>query len=497
MQLHHSKLSIQNRLESLPEAEACAGRVADIIGFSRQDNKKIQLALEEALSNIIKHSFSSEQTEFIDIEFCQEVLGLRVSILVKGIPFDPSLFPVYDKEKLEKEYDDRGLGNFLIREVMDEFTYINHGQRGIEIMLKKHLPVSSISDILDSHEAADPPAAVAEPDKPHYSVGLMQANEAVEVSRLAYFSYGYTYPYENIYFPEKVAKLNESGHLLSMVARLHSGTIIGHSALELDCLPSVNAELGIAFSNPAYRGLGILNKLWGALVDKAAEQNVLGIFAMAVTTHPYSQKAAHRFGMEDCALLLSKVPVLKFKDIEEGSHPRESIMIAYRYMQLPGHLTIYPPQRHAVMVGELAAKLGLPVHIKTGESDMKVLRGRENIATVKTDKEFITASIYVQQYGENCLEKLHDSLRKLCIERYETIYLHIPLCDPFSGLVGEEAENAGFLFSGIMPENDQNVFLIYQFLNNQQIDYDSMDIDSETGKKLLSYIRSHDGNKYN
>ena len=117
---HRSNLRIQNNLESLPEAEACVRTVAEQIGFNDHDNKQIQLALEEALTNIIKHSFAPGQLEDIAIDFRQVPLGLKIGIWVKGIPFDPALFPIYSRKRLEGKYDDRGLGTYLIRKVMDE-----------------------------------------------------------------------------------------------------------------------------------------------------------------------------------------------------------------------------------------------------------------------------------------------------------------------------------------------------------------------------------------
>ncbi len=490
---HHSKLIIQNQIENLAEAEACLTIVAEQIGFNEHDNKQIQLALEEALTNIIKHSFAPGQLEDIDIEFCQVPLGLKVSIWVRGIPFDPALFPIFNRKDLEENLNDRGLGHYLIQQVMDEYFYINHGKEGIEVILAKNLPSRSIEELINEGKAGEAPTSKAA-TKQVFDIGLMVPDEAVEVSRLAYYAYGYSYPYENIYFPEKLVRLNRSGNLVSMVARLQSGEIIGHAALEKGTDLFANAELGIAFSNPSFRGMGIMSQLWEALIEKAIEEDIFGIYAMSVTTHPYSQKASHHYGLKDCALLLSKVPVLKFRDIQEGSHPRESIMIAYRYLNLPESTTVFAPERHSRMIRRIFSNIGFEPIITDERLTLDDLKGRRTKLKVKPNHEFVTATIQVDQYGEHAVKKVSEDLKHFCVERFETIYLTLNLHDPFTAILCPEFEKLGFFFAGIHPANDEISFLVMQYLNNQVMDYNSLDLDSDFGKELAEYVKACDPN---
>ncbi len=492
--IHHSKLSIQNNIESLPEAEVCVNSIAELIGFNSHDNKQIQLALEEALTNIIKHSFAPGQLEDINIDFQQVPLGVKISIRVRGIPFNPALFPVYSKKDLKERYNDRGLGTFLIREVMDEYTYINHGHEGIEVILSKYLPSRSIEDLIMAGETEELLEFPEKHPKLQYSIGPMQAEEAVEVSRLAYYAYGYTYPYENIYYPDRIARLNEDGTLTSYLARMEDGSIIGHSALIRGSLSGNNAEIGIAFSNPEFRGMGIMNRLWEALIEKAKADKVCGIFAMTVTTHPYSQKAAHHFGMKDCALLVSKVPVLKFNNIEEKEHTRESIMIAYRFLSTPKQIRIYPPERHRHIINRIYENLGFLPQLMNTALNKDELKGIRTKLVVKPDTAFITAEIQVIQYGEHTLKNVSQDLKQFCVERYETIYLSLILEDPYTALFTPEFEDLGFFFSGVHPGDEGNNHLVLQYLNNQVVDYKLLKLDDEFGKELADYVKKCDPN---
>jgi len=53
-------------------------------------------------------------------------------------------------------------------------------------------------------------------------------------------------------------------------------------------------------------------------------------------------------------------------------------------------------------------------------------------------------------------------------------------------------EKMGFFFSGIMPGSNGRDRLILQYLNNQRIDYEKIHINSDTGKKILEYIKKRD-----
>jgi anti-sigma regulatory factor (Ser/Thr protein kinase)/GNAT superfamily N-acetyltransferase len=488
---HHSKLSIQNDIDNLAEAEACLNKVAELIGFSAHDNKQIQLALEEALTNIIKHSFAPGQLEDIDIEFTQIPLGLQISIWVRGIPFDPALFPIYSRKDLVEKLEDRGLGNYLVQQVMDSYSYLNHGHEGIEIVLEKYLPMASIKEIIDDEPATEI-SHHPTTEKPPYFIELMREEEAIEVSRLAYYAYGYTYPYENIYYPEKIARLNHSGDLISLVARLESGEIIGHAALEKGGDSFKNSELGIAFSNPNYRGMGIMNRLWEALIEKAKEENIFGLYAMSVTSHPYSQKASHHWGLNDICLLLSRGTVIQFKDILEGRQQRESLLITYRYLSPPKSAVIYPPKKHKDMIMKIFDNIGFLPEAKEPNVKLEDLKGRRSIIKVKPDHAFVTVGMQVDRFGAHTVKKIAEDLKQFCIERYESLYLSLNLHDPYTAILTEEFEKLGFFFAGIHPADEESTYLILQYLNNQKMDYSLLDLDVDFGKELAEYVKSCD-----
>lgn len=79
---------------------------------------------------------------------------------------------------------------------------------------------------------------------------------------------------------------------------------MGHIALKFDYPNAPTAEAGVAFVNPAYRKLGIFEKMSHAVTKLAMEDQLFGIHGNAVTTHLITQKQAFKFGSISCGIML-------------------------------------------------------------------------------------------------------------------------------------------------------------------------------------------------
>jgi len=53
-------------------------------------------------------------------------------------------------------------------------------------------------------------------------------------------------------------------------------------------------------------------------------------------------------------------------------------------------------------------------------------------------------------------------------------------------------EDAGFLFTGILPGGRSGDWLILQYFNGVLVDYDAMQVEDQATQDLLAYIRAND-----
>lgn len=111
------------KFEFLDEIREFVGDIARQGGFSDKDVYNIQLATDEAASNMIEHSYENIPDGVIDLSCGMEGDQIRIVLIDYGEPFDPSAIPLPD---LKADLSDRkigGLGIFLMRKLMDEVHY--------------------------------------------------------------------------------------------------------------------------------------------------------------------------------------------------------------------------------------------------------------------------------------------------------------------------------------------------------------------------------------
>ena len=111
------------KFEFLDEIREFVGAVARQGGFSDKDVYNIQLATDEAASNMIEHSYENIPDGVIDLSCGMDGEQIRIVMVDYGEPFDPSAIPMPD---LKADLSDRkigGLGIFLMRKLMDEVYY--------------------------------------------------------------------------------------------------------------------------------------------------------------------------------------------------------------------------------------------------------------------------------------------------------------------------------------------------------------------------------------
>jgi serine/threonine-protein kinase RsbW len=125
------------KFEFLDEIREFVGDIARAGGFSDKDVYNIQLAADEAASNIIEHAYLGVSNGILELS-C-EVRGEIITIIMvdHGESFDPSAIPLPD---LKADLADRkigGLGIFLMRKLMDEVHYETRSNRSNVLTMTK------------------------------------------------------------------------------------------------------------------------------------------------------------------------------------------------------------------------------------------------------------------------------------------------------------------------------------------------------------------------
>ena len=133
-----TELIIKNEISELNKMAAFIEELGERIGLDMSLVMNLNLALEEAVSNIILYAFPQKMGEEILIKCSEMNNSLIFTISDKGIEFDPTKIENADTSLSAEERKIGGLGIFLIRQIMDEVKYERINNQNI-LTIKKNL----------------------------------------------------------------------------------------------------------------------------------------------------------------------------------------------------------------------------------------------------------------------------------------------------------------------------------------------------------------------
>jgi anti-sigma regulatory factor (Ser/Thr protein kinase) len=125
------------KFEFLDEIRDFVGEIARSGGFSDKDVYNIQLATDEAASNVIEHAYENRPDGVLELSCGMKDDTITIILIDHGESFDPSEIPLPD---LKADLSDRkigGLGIFLMRKLMDEVLYEPKPDKSNVLTMKK------------------------------------------------------------------------------------------------------------------------------------------------------------------------------------------------------------------------------------------------------------------------------------------------------------------------------------------------------------------------
>ena len=118
------RLKIPSQSDNLELIREFVGKVASKVGFSEDDLNKIELAVDEACANVIKHAYKNdEKTKPIDVAIQIDYQKLTIIVTDKGKGFDTCNIKLPDMHEYLAEIRVGGLGIYLMKTIMDEVDF--------------------------------------------------------------------------------------------------------------------------------------------------------------------------------------------------------------------------------------------------------------------------------------------------------------------------------------------------------------------------------------
>ena len=113
----------------------------DSLGIPQELNMPINLALEEAVSNVMLYAYPNTKSGIVIVEFARTTDDdgdhILFTISDSGIPFDPTQQEEADISLSAEDRAIGGLGIHLVRKLMDRITYRREDEKNVLTLIKK------------------------------------------------------------------------------------------------------------------------------------------------------------------------------------------------------------------------------------------------------------------------------------------------------------------------------------------------------------------------
>ncbi len=123
-------LRIPSQTDNLEIIREFVSKIARKVGFQDEDTGKIELAVDEACTNVIEHAYGKDERKVIDIDVQIEPDKFTITITDQGKGFDPHKIRKPVMKDYLAEMRVGGLGIYLMQTLMDEIDFDIKGGRG-------------------------------------------------------------------------------------------------------------------------------------------------------------------------------------------------------------------------------------------------------------------------------------------------------------------------------------------------------------------------------
>ncbi len=469
-----------------------------VTGFARENGMAVESL--ETLSKGVRGAISLIQgvqgrgrpAPTIRVTVSESGGRLTVELLNRGVPIHQRGTSILDE----------ALGRFSVSP--DDFESIrvdNLGRAGQVISLGILLGQSAIpSSVTDG---ASCPRETLELAEEQVRIRELEEGEEGALSRLFYAVYGYNYINEFIYYPEKIRALISEGRLISIVAAVPEGRMVGHVGLMVRNENPLVIEPCLGVTDPMAKSKGLFSRLFHATMEKAETLSAHYLFFDFVTNHDLSQRLISRYGCVDLALFLgcqSPATQAKLSDLGLGADPSRSDRYSILYGVIPkiSHpfgREVSLPENLGRMLGFLLDPLGMS-WVPASRFSVLEKTGSYSISR-EPSQESVQFSFEIP--GKAALESLVQDWIHLKKEGYLYAGVDVPLDQPGLGTLYEALSQHGFFVGGFIPYRCSDRLAIrFQAIGPRKVDFSEIHVFSEYARRLLGVIKeNHERNVRN
>lgn len=134
---YQRQITLPNDVQEVPQLNVFVDEVCEQADFDMSTTLKLNLAIEEAVVNVMNYAYPAGEKGDVDIEAMINDEYLVFVISDSGTPFDPTAKAEVDTTLSAEERGIGGLGIHLIRQIMDTINYERVDGKNVLTLRKK------------------------------------------------------------------------------------------------------------------------------------------------------------------------------------------------------------------------------------------------------------------------------------------------------------------------------------------------------------------------
>jgi hypothetical protein len=296
----------------------------------------------------------------------------------------------------------------------------------------------------------------------------LRAEDAAALVRCVYRCYGWTYPYTEIYFPDRIAAAIDDGTRRGWVAVNGDGEVACHLGVVTMAEGVVMAGGGV--TDPRYRRRGLLRQL-GALMEAwIAESGTGTMLAEPVLTHAITQQMSLGAGRDLVGLYLSVRGPLRQVEFTDGMLDRRSSLLTTHRAVIPLEpATLWVPGTYEAAVRQVLAPTSWPREL--GEVHGAPEAPVATVLGSSYDAHNQIGSVKVSTVGLDLVEAVDDALTQLERAGAESVRVQLPANQPALATLGAGLGTLRLGFAALLPRfGEVGDVLVLQWVRDPEID---------------------------
>ncbi|WP_163337676.1 hypothetical protein [Desulfopila sp. IMCC35008] len=282
-----------------------------------------------------------------------------------------------------------------------------------------------------------------------WSIDSFRPEDARGVTDLFQSVYGESYPIRTYLEPELLVQENREGRVISSVARIPSGAIVGHTSL-FNSAPNTRIyESGAGLVHRLYRGgRGIATRLFEHGIEMGTGRpDVDLIYGEPVCNHSYSQKMLNKNLMVARAMEVNLMPAAAYAK-EQSAGGRVSTFLSFLILKSRSNSVFVP--------NELSDQFSLCYNGLDDQCTFEIADGEptsHNSQISIQSFEFAQVSrVAVRDIGEDFPTRIRDEDLRLVGQGDRVIQVWLNTAQPHVGWAVSTLKSMGYFFGGVLPQ---------------------------------------------